>query len=103
MSNAVNEVDNLDQCLNDTFEWSYDWVKSFTICSKIFEDSYWNNQLLAMIQMAITNLFVYSKISDQVSTKYYFEQGVTSQVTFIKFESDEQCVNHIALKMQYAS
>jgi hypothetical protein len=80
---------NLNEELNEIFEWSYNWVKGFNICQKIFEDSYWNNQLLGMIHESIKNIYIYSKLNNLQNELYHFKQGDGSEVKFLKMNSNE--------------
>ena len=85
----VQAVEDTHECINDVFKWSYNWLKTFHVCSKILEDSYWNNQLLEMINSASNNLFLFAEIHNQKVTKGFFEQGDGSEITMIKFESED--------------
>ena len=86
---TIEESKNLNNDLNELFHWSYEWVKGFNISQKIFDDSYWNNQLLAMIQESIKNIYVYCKLNKLQNTLYHFKQGDGSEVKFFKMESNE--------------
>lgn len=86
---TIEESKNLNNELNELFNWSYKWVKGFNICQKIFDDSYWNNKLLAMIHESIKNIYVYCKLNKLQITLYHFKQGDGSEVKFLKMESNE--------------
>ncbi len=87
---SIEESTNLNKELNEVFEWSYNWVKGFNICQKIFDESYWNNQLLSMIHEAIKNLYIYSKLNGLQIKLYHFKQGDGSEVKFVKMQSNEK-------------
>jgi len=87
---SIEESTNFNKELNEVFEWSYNWVKGFNICQKIFDDSFWNNQLINMIHESVKNLYVYSKLNGLQSKLYHFKQGDGSEVKFVEMQSNEK-------------
>ncbi len=83
-----SNVITLDNTLDELFDWSYNYVKVFSKYPKIFEDDYWNNQILEMISTCKKNLLVYNQLNTLKTKRYFLPQSDGSEINLLQFENE---------------
>ena len=85
---VVTQVSNLDEILDELYEWSYNYVKNFSKYSLFFEDDYWNNQILEMLKVSKMNLLVYANNWNPTITKYFLPQADGTEINLLQITLD---------------
>lgn len=93
----VSDVTNISACLNELFDWSYNWLKDFTNFPKLFSDPYWNNQLLEMLHISTNNLTLYSKLNAIKITKYFLLQADGTEINLLQIDTKK---DRVTLRIQ---
>lgn len=85
---VITQISNLDEILDELFDWSYNYVKGFSKCSGFFEDDYWNNQILEMLKISKMNLLVYANNWNPAITKYFLPQADGTEINLLQMETE---------------
>ena len=85
---AVTQISNLDEILDELYDWSYNYVKGFSKYSGFFEDDYWNNQILEMLKVSKMNLLVYANNWNPTITKYFLPQADGTEISLLQMETE---------------
>jgi len=84
---TITQISNLDEALDELYQWSYDYVKCFSKYSGFFENDYWNNQILEMLKVSKMNLLVYANNWNPVITKYFIPQADGTEINLLQMEN----------------
>lgn len=84
----VTEITNLDETLDELYDWCYNYVKGFSKYSGFFEDDYWNNQILEILKVSKMNLLVYANKWNPRITKYFLPQADGTEINLLQMENE---------------
>jgi hypothetical protein len=84
---TITQISNLDEVLDDLYQWSYNYVKGFSKYSGFFENDYWNNQILDMLNVSKMNLLVYANNWNPLITKYFIPQADGTEINLLQMEN----------------
>jgi len=83
-----SQISNLDETLDELYDWSYNYVKGFSKYSGFFEDDFWNNQILDMLKISKMNLLVYADNWNPKITRYFLPQADGTEINLLQMENE---------------